>query len=43
MKFFKVMELSGNFDISQGNLHFQPKGREKSGDFERQVSELQKI
>ena len=43
MKFFKVRELSGNFDISQGILHFQPKVREKSENFERRVYELQKI
>ena len=35
--------MSGNFDISQGILHFQPKVGEKSGNFERQVYELQKI
>ena len=27
-KKFKVGELSGNFDISQGILHFQPQVRE---------------
>ena len=32
--FFKVTELSGNLDISQGILHYQPKVREKSGNFE---------
>ena len=32
--FFKVRELSLNFDISQGILHFQPKVREMSESFE---------
>ena len=30
IKIFKVRELSGNFDISQGIFHFQPEVREKS-------------
>ena len=32
--FFKVRELSGNFDISQEILHSQSKVREKLGNFE---------
>ena len=42
VKFFKVRELSGNIDINQEILHFQPNVGEKSGNFERQICELQK-
>ena len=35
-KIFKVRELSGNFDISQGILHFQPQFNEESENFGRQ-------
>ncbi|MEW8547462.1 MAG: hypothetical protein AB2693_28480, partial [Candidatus Thiodiazotropha sp.] len=40
--FYKVRELSGNFDIGQVILHFQPKVREKSANFEK-VYESQKV
>ena len=43
MKIFMVRVLSGNFVISLGIMHFQPKVMEKSGNFEIQVYELQKI
>ena len=33
-KNFKVRELSGNFEIGQGNLKMKQKVREKSGKFE---------
>ena len=32
--FFKVRELSGNFEIGQGNLKNEQKVRKKSGNFE---------
>ena len=32
--FFKVRELSGNFEIGKGNLKMKQKVREKSGNFE---------
>ena len=41
--FFKVSALPGNFDSIQGILHYQPKVREKSGNFEETDYELQKI
>ena len=38
-----IFSMSGNFDISQGILHFQQKVMEESWNFERHVYELQKI
>ena len=32
--FFKVRELSGNFEIGQGNLKIKQEVREKSGNFD---------
>ena len=41
--FFKVRELSGNFDIIHGTLYFQAKSRKICGMLKRKVYKFQKI